>query len=185
MYKVVLSAFLVGLFVVASGCASHRYTVIEPTQKQLTDYPVLEIRDFKSNLGDKESRELAARFADRLYDNVIKYRQQHPDKVIFDDVVRKTDQVDGVLVLDGTVVSYEKGNRAKRYFIGFGAGKAYCTIQSTFSEKKTGEEIFKSNFDGELSMSLFGGSVDEAVQGVVKAYLDYWDDYFHTHLSQR
>ena len=27
-------------------------------------------------------------------------------------------------------------------------------------------------------MGLFGGSVDEAVQGVVDAYLDYFDDYF-------
>jgi hypothetical protein len=27
-------------------------------------------------------------------------------------------------------------------------------------------------------MGIFGGSADEAVQGVVEAYLDYFDDYF-------
>ncbi len=42
----------------------------------------------------------------------------------------------------------------------------------------------KVDFDGELSMGLFGGSADEAVQGVVTAYLDYFDDYFATHLAR-
>jgi hypothetical protein len=42
----------------------------------------------------------------------------------------------------------------------------------------TGEEVLKTNFDGELSMSLFGGSPDEAVDAVVRAFIDYFDDYF-------
>ena len=33
-------------------------------------------------------------------------------------------------------------------------------------------------------MSLFGGSSHEAVQGVVEAYPDYFDDYFAEHLAQ-
>ena len=161
-----------------SACASHRYTVVEPRKKEFTDYRILEIRDFKCNLMDKESKALAAGFADKLYENVMKDRQEHPDEVVFEQVVRKTDKTDGVLMLDGTVISFEKGSRAKRYFIGFGAGKAYCTIQSVFTDKKTGEQILKLNFDGELSMGIFGGSEEEAVQGVVEAYLDYFDDYF-------
>jgi hypothetical protein len=40
------------------------------------------------------------------------------------------------------------------------------------------------NFDGELSMSIFGGSPEEAVQGVVEAYVDYFDDYYETHINQ-
>ena len=82
------------------------------------------------------------------------------------------------LLLDGTVISFEKGSRAKRYFIGFGAGKAYCTIQAVFTDKVTGEEVLRTNFDGELSMSLFGGSPQEAVDAVVRAFIDYFDDYF-------
>lgn len=99
-------------------------------------------------------------------------------------MVRETDQIDGVLVLDGIIISYEKGSRAKRYFIGFGSGKAYCTIQSVFTDKKTTEQILKLNFDGELSMGLFGGSVEQAVFEVVKAYLDYFDDYFESQIAK-
>ena len=171
----IISVCFVALFVTA--CASHRYTVVEPIKKEFTDYDTLEIRNFMCNLNNNEAKELAAGFADKLYENIMKDRLEHPDEVIFREVVRKTDKTDGVLVLDGTVISYEKGSRAKRYFIGFGAGKAYCTIQTVFTDKKTGEQVQKLNFDGELSMGIFGGSVEEAVLGVVEAYLDYFDDY--------
>jgi len=116
---------------VASGCASHKYTVLEPPSKDLTEYQILEIRDFTTFLGDSESKELAARFADKLYENVMTHREEEPDKIIFDKVVRHTDETESVAVLNGVVISYEKGSRAKRYWIGFGAGKAYCTIRST------------------------------------------------------
>jgi len=170
---------------VVSGCASHKYSVLEPPSKDLTEYQVLEISDFTTFLGDSESKELAARFADKLYENVIEHREENPDKVIFDKVVRDTDETEGVAVLDGVVVSYEKGSRAKRYWIGFGAGKAYCTIRSTFTDKSTSEQILEMNFDGELGMGVFGGSADEAVQGVVEAYLDYFDDYYETHYAKQ
>ena len=172
MKRSIIGGILVAAFLLVSACSSHKYTVVEPRKKDFTDYQILEIRDFKCNLGDSESKELAARFADRLYKNIIKDRKEHPDQIIFDQVVRKTEKKEGVLVLDGTILSFEKGSRAKRYLLAFGAGKAYCTIQSNFTDKTTNERILKVNFDGELSMGIFGGSADEAVQGVVEAYLD-------------
>ena len=138
----------------------------------------MEIRDFTSNLTDEDSLELANRFADQLHTAVMRDREQNPGQSVFDDVVRDSDQAERVLALDGTVISFEKGSRALRYFIGFGAGKAYCTIQATFTDKMTGEEVLKANFDGELSMSLFGGSPEEAVDAVVRAFIDYFQDYF-------
>ena len=125
MKRAIVMSISVAMIFFINACASHKYTVVEPQKKELTDYSILEIRDFNCNLGDKESKDLAARFADRLYQNIMKGRQEHPDKVIFKEVVRGTDKTDGVLVLDGTLLSFEKGSRAKRYFIGFRAGKAY------------------------------------------------------------
>src|SRR5262245_12976755 len=169
---------LVAFTFLAAGCAASRYTVIEPPKESVRDFKILEIRDFHSNLQDADSARLAAQFADRLHNAVMKDRQQHPSESVFDQVVRGDSATGDVLVLDGTIISFEKGSRAKRYFIGFGAGKAYCTIQSTFTDKTNGREVLKTNFDGELSMSLFGGSADEAVDAVVDAYIDYLRDYF-------
>jgi hypothetical protein len=113
MKKTTITGILAAAFLLVSACSSHRYTVVEPRKKELTDYPILEIRDFKSNLGDSESKELAARFADRLHQKVMQDRQEHPDEVIFDDVVRGINKTEGVLLLDGTIAPYSLSLQTK------------------------------------------------------------------------
>lgn len=170
-----VTAVLVVLLVTA--CASHRYTVVEPPKASLTEYSVLEIPEFDSNLKSAEAMELAKLFDDRLMREIAAHRTLNPDDVVYEQVVKSTDQVDDVLVMNGTVISYEEGSRAKRYFIGLGSGKAYCTIQVKFVDKASGEELARTNFDGELMGGIFGGSADEAVDGTVKAFLDYMGEY--------
>lgn len=174
-----VASILMALFAVTvSGCGSSRYTMIDPPKQAVSNFEVLEIRDFTSALADQDSKDLAGRFADQLHAAVIEDREKNPGKSIFSEVVRRSDRSDKVLRLDGTVISFEKGSRAKRYWLGFGAGKAFCTIQAVFADKATGQQVLKANFDGELSMSFFGGSAEEAVDSVVKAFIDYFRDYF-------
>ena len=162
-----------------AACTSARYTILEPASQPLTDYDVLEIHDFTSSLTDKDSIALAGQFADRLHTALMEDRTERPaDDRVFDQILRRNADRGRVLMLDGKVISFEKGSRAARYFVGFGAGKAYCTIQATFTDKATGEVVLKANFDGELGMGFFGGSPDEAVGAVVGAFIDYFDDYF-------
>lgn len=177
MKKISLIILILMVTGVMAGCASHRYTVIEPPTKSLTDFSVLEISEFKTNLNDAESNELAKRFAGRLLHAVTIQREKAPENVVYDEVTLHTDQIEGVLHMQGTIISYEEGSRAKRYWIGFGSGKAYCTIQVIFTNKETGEELSRTNFDGELAMGLFGGDADEAVDGVVEAFIDYMREY--------
>jgi hypothetical protein len=171
-------AMLVVVVFLLNACGSSHYTVLQPANEPLANFEILEIKDFTSNLADADSIDLANRFADQLYTAVMEDRKETPGASIFRDVVRSTDETKSVLVLNGVVVSFDKGSRAKRYWIGFGAGKAFCTIQATFTNKETGVDVLKSNFDGELSMSFFGGSAEEAVDAVVDAFMDYFDDYF-------
>lgn len=77
MKRSIWAGFLVTAFLLVGACASHKYTVLEPRKKELTDYQILEIRDFKCNLGDSESKELTERFADRLYLNILKERKDN------------------------------------------------------------------------------------------------------------
>ena len=174
------ATLMVALAFVVTGCGSSKYTILQPATEPLDEFSVLQINDFTSNLTDEDSVNLAGQFADRLHEAVLEERADNPGKSVFDEVSRgaNTGASQDVLVLDGTLIAFEKGSRAKRYFIGFGAGKAYCTIQATFTNKATGEVVLKSNFDGELSMSFFGGDADEAVEEVVDAFIDYFSDYF-------
>jgi len=161
---------------IITGC-THRYTVVEPPTKLLTDYSVLEISTFKSNLNDARSRGLASKFAGRLRWAVMKQREKNPEDIVYEEVTLNTDKTEDVLLMQGTITSYEEGSRAKRYWIGFGAGKAYCTIQVIFTDKETGEELSRTNFEGKLYMGVFGGDPNEAVDGVVDAFIDYMKQY--------
>lgn len=173
-----MAASLVSLTLIVAGCASQRYTVVEPPSQPLTNYSILVINDFTTNLNDPDSTDLAAGFADRLHVAVMRDRKKNPNESIFEEVMRQSDSTDRVLALDGTIVSFEKGSQAKRYFLSLGSGKAYITIQSTFTDLATGEKILKTNFDSELAGGIFGGTFSETVDAVVRAYIEYFDDYF-------
>lgn len=165
---------------VLTACGSGRYTILEPANQRLTDYGVLEIAPFQTSLTAPEAMEVADRFAGRLHQAVSEYRLQHPNDLVYREITLGTEQSADVLLMEGTLISYEEGSRAKRYFIGFGSGKAFCTIQVKFVDKASGQEISRTKFDGELSMGLFGGSADEAVDALVESFIDYMRQYMGT-----
>jgi len=157
-----------------AGCmSSNRYVIIDPSSASLRNYPILEVRDFKSNLSEPEAVALAGEFPSMIVDGLNKYNIDHPDKQLFKQIVRQHTGTDGVVVMESTLLSYEKGSKAARYFIGFGAGKAYCTIQSVFIDKATGKQLLKANFEGELSGGIFGGTSKQAAREVVDSIIEY------------
>jgi len=165
------------IFLLLTACGSGRYTIVEPAKKQFSEYHTLEIKPFTTTLNSAEAKTLSDRFAERLHRAIMQQRAENPDRIVFQDITLQTGQTEGVLLVEGNVISYEEGSRAKRYFIGFGSGKAYCTIQVIFRDKNSGEEVSRTNFDGELAMGLFGGDADEAVDAVVESFIDYMREY--------
>ena len=176
-----ISTCVLMLFVIGNitGCF-HRYTVVEPPTRSLTDYSILEISEFKTSLNDARSRSLANRFGYRLHWAIKNYREKKPEDIIYEEVTLSTDKTKGVLLMQGTIIRYDEGSRAKRYWIGLGAGKAQCTIQVIFIDKETGEQLSRTNFDGTLVMGVYGGDSDQAVDGVVDAFIAYMKKYMST-----
>lgn len=75
------------------------------------------------------------------------------------------------VTLTGQFTSYDSGNRALRYFVGFGAGKAkYDSNWKLVSA--TGEEIGNCNVDGWLAMGWFGGSLSKMHKDLADAVVD-------------
>lgn len=150
------------------GCSSHRATVVEPFQNsRLSDFGVLEIPNFETTVTGELDQEVLTEIPNQTM-------QKLQEEGFYREVTRNTEQNDDVLVMEGMVISYEKGSRAKRYLIGLGSGKAYCTVQCTFKNKATGQTLAKVNFDGELSGGFFGGGAKGTAEGVVSAIVDYF-----------
>jgi Domain of unknown function (DUF4410) len=81
------------------------------------------------------------------------------------------------LTLHGTIISFNKGNRAARYFGGFGAGESKLKVRFTLLDAKTGAELMTWEQTGTFKgmFSPFGGSSgkadDNAANSVIKGLL--------------
>jgi hypothetical protein len=81
------------------------------------------------------------------------------------------------IVLQSTVIQFEKGSRAARYWGSFGAGQSKVKVRYRLKDKQTNEEVLAFDKQGTFKgmLSSFGGSQDEAlikaVTGAAKALL--------------
>lgn len=170
-----LNSLLFYLFfvIVLYGCTSHRVIVDEPTVVPMKKYNILEVKDVGSKIQEEEALEAARKFREMIVNGFVRYNTLYPNQKLFSQITPSTDETNRVLLLDCIILSYEKGSRAKRYFFGFGAGKASSILQCVFIDKTTSQKVSKANFEGELTMGIFGGSVDEAQGAVVNAIIEY------------
>lgn len=85
---------------------------------------------------------------------------------------------ESTLVLSGVITRYQRGSRAKRYFVGFGAGKTriYCLFRLV--DKATGEVILERMENGSISIGLFGGgsagAMEELAGDIANAIKSNW-----------
>lgn len=78
--------------------------------------------------------------------------------------------------LSDTIIQYtidvDEGNRALRYFVGFGAGQARAIIAVNIIDRKTKELLANLNSEATLSMGIFGGEakgiLDNAAKDIVR-----------------
>ena len=77
-------------------------------------------------------------------------------------------QGEPVLLVTGTITKYKKGNQAKRYLVGFGAGSTVIGAHIKCYDATTKELLLESDVDGKVVMGLMGGKSEGANNGVAK-----------------
>jgi hypothetical protein len=157
---------LILIVLLVAGCAASRTQVLEPKKAGFENYSVLEITDLKNNMGPKVPAEVMQRVPDTIAEKVRGLNLFQAVKRI--PAVTEAAPEPKTLILEGTIIEYETGSRALRYFVGFGAGKAYATVQLRAIDTATKEEIFRGNIVAEQAMGVFGGSFEEVIQKLVE-----------------
>jgi hypothetical protein len=66
------------------------------------------------------------------------------------------------------------GNRAARYWGGFGAGKGSVDSVLTVTDSQTGEEKFRAVAESDLAMGAFGGDMGSVLKGNIKQLVDQY-----------
>lgn len=80
-----------------------------------------------------------------------------------------------VLVVD-LDINLAYGNRALRYWVGFGAGKGGVNSVLIVADSKTGEEKFRAVAESDLAMGGFGGDMEGVLKANIKELVDQYPD---------
>lgn len=77
-------------------------------------------------------------------------------------------EIEKGLILNSMVLSFDKGNTAGRFFLGFGSGKSKITVRFILRDAQSGLEIMrfdqKATWNGMTTFS--GGDAEDAAHGV-------------------
>jgi hypothetical protein len=72
------------------------------------------------------------------------------------------------LKVTGIITEYKAGSRAKRYLVGFGAGKTKIVAQVKIADRATGDMLLERKMDGKVVMGAIGGNSMGATKGLAK-----------------
>ncbi len=149
-----------GLHSQLGGCASRRYAVTMPLKTQLREYSILEIKDFENYVNGSEAETVAKEIPGLLLDAITKHNELHPDRRLFSEVTRSTSKSDGVLVVKGTVLRYEKRSNpipwmSRNFLHPIWHVRGTSTIKCEFIDKSTGEHELEAKFEGIIFQSPY------------------------------
>jgi hypothetical protein len=74
---------------------------------------------------------------------------------------------ENVLYVSGVITQYKEGNRAARYVIGFGAGRAKLKAHIKVADSK-GNVLLEKDVDGNVVIGIFGGNSNGITRGLAR-----------------
>ncbi len=132
----------------------------------LKSYPVIAVAQFRipeSEINDSEDRRLAAELPPYFQSAIVRRLRASG---LFERVVNLTESelAPGgarTLRLEGAITKLSPGNRALRYFVGFGAGASRTQVETRFVDVQTGEVVLVTADRREAAFGIFGGDSEE------------------------
>ena len=150
MIKNFFKISLIAIFMaIVSGCSSATTSIKVPvnSQKRYSSFVIEE-----NNIGTNISAEQKKVFEKKLTELFLKDKYTKGDG----------------LKVKYSFLAYNEGNRFVRYMIGFGAGKGKIVIKTTFYDARTNQILGETETESELSIGLFGGSMDETFESAAE-----------------
>ena len=144
--KALFFGLLVAILVFSVGCgtASH-HRIIQPIKINTGVYKVMEITEIENYVPQTFNQEMVQELRERIIEGTREWIKREKIKkfvkiIGVPDLTTDASQTD-VLVFKPTIIGYEGGSGVKRYFLGYGAGKAVLEMQLDIYKKSDGEKI--------------------------------------------
>ncbi len=117
------------------------------TEKLSTGYDTLIIKDFSAEGAeysrvDDEEKAGITKMMPMLMNNIADtLTAELKSKAVFKKITRNGEPGSGTIILEGRFSEFNAGSRALKFFVGFGAGKAYLKFKGRFIDGATGREL--------------------------------------------
>lgn len=136
------------------------------TEKISTNYDTLVIREFStddveySNVNDEEKTKILQMIPLLKANITLTLEGELKAKGIFKKVVTNGSTSGKVAVLEGSFSEFNAGSRALKFWVGFGAGKAYLKFKGRLLDQASGKELAtfedrETGYRGSMSMESF------------------------------
>jgi hypothetical protein len=132
--------------------------------KTVPKYQQIQVAPFEKVAGLELPQEYATRLSGELVSELMKTKRFK--RVLNADQTAEPDVP--MLRVTGTITEFKKGNRATRYFVGFGAGRTLLKARIQFTDVPSGAVILEDDVDGNVVMGGLGGASSGATRGLAK-----------------
>ena len=136
------------------------------TTRKLSSYDTLVIRDYNTNEAeysrvDSEERPKIDAMKPVLSKNITdNVKTQLKMKKLFSKILVNAKPRQNAVILEGSFTEFNAGSRALKFFVGYGAGKAYLKVKGRLIDARTGQELAvfterEAGYRGAVSMESY------------------------------
>jgi hypothetical protein len=117
------------------------------TEKISTNYDTLVIKEFStegveySSVNDEERKKIEAMFPLLKANIALTLEAALKEKKVFKAIIKNGEPTGKAVIMEGTFSEFNAGSRALKFFVGFGAGKAYIKFKGRLLDAATGKEL--------------------------------------------
>jgi len=160
---------------------------IGKVREKLDGYDRIEVAPIRNKVGDVLDTKTLTELQDMIVETINEsklmaaaldasaaFPKRNPDddtKLVFEGTGKDEDK--GTLVLFTEIITFNKGSRAKRYWVGGGSGRAELRGNCYLMDKSTGEQLYNFQTFGESNWGLFGGGNDKAPKGFANRIVNF------------
>lgn len=173
--KRILSFMLFASLLVCTSFAFAEDTLPKPnelteetiyTSQRLSVYDTIVIKDLTTdgaeysmiNAEEKAKIEAMKPMIIRMFSESL--AMELKTKKLFKSVVSNVEPKEKSLILEGAITEFNAGSRALKFFVGFGAGKAYLKLRGRLLDSESGKELAvfderEAGYRGAMSMESY------------------------------
>lgn len=154
------------------------------TSQRLSKYDTLVIKDFSTEgvvydrIDDEEKPKVDSMQPLIVKNLTLSIEMEMKNRKLFKNIILNGDTKENAVILEGNFTEFNGGNRALRFWVGFGAGKTYLKVKGRLLDAQTGKELasfedLETGFRGANSLESFEDLFPHQAKGLGEHISEY------------